>query len=64
MTFPNTYIFYQDKNIHKTEGALTTEFSTLCECFADDKLSIHFRKDKKKQSVFFLPKLSVCQSSI
>ena len=38
-----TCIFYQDKYDHKIEDVLNQEFSTLCEWFVDNKLSIHFR---------------------
>ena len=41
-------IFYQDKNVEKIEKVLNKEFSSLCEWFIDNKLSIHFGDDKTK----------------
>ena len=48
----DTCIFYQDKFIHKIEDVLTTEFSTLCKWFADNKLPIHFGEDRTKCILF------------
>ena len=61
--FDNTCIFYQDKNNEKIEKVLNKEFSSLCEWFIDNKLSIHFWNDKTK-TIFFSrmkspPKLSI-----
>ena len=44
----DTFIFYRDKDDHKIEDVLNKEFSTLWERFVDNKLLIHFRKNKKK----------------
>ena len=41
-------IFYQDKDVEKIEKVLNKEFSSLCEWFIDNKLSIHFGDDKTK----------------
>ena len=43
----DTCIFYQDKNVEKIE-VLNKEFSSLCEWFIDNKLSIHFGNYKTK----------------
>ena len=56
-------IFYQDKDVGKIEKVLSKEFSSLCEWFIDNKLSIHFGDDKTK-AIFFSrmkspPKLSI-----
>ena len=48
----NTSIFYQDKYVEKIERVLNKEFSSLCEWFIANKLSIHFGDDKTK-SIFF-----------
>ena len=44
-------IYYQHKDIQKIETILKKEFSSLCEWFIDNRLSIHFGEDKTK---FFL----------
>ena len=49
----DTCIFYQDKNVEKIERVLNKEFSSLCEWFIDNKLSIHFGNDKTK-TIFFI----------
>ena len=41
----DTCIFYHDKDVEKTEKVSNKEFSTLCEWFMDNKLSIHFEKE-------------------
>ena len=47
-----TCIYYQHRDIQKIENVLNKEFSSLCECFIDNKLSIHFGKDKTKAILF------------
>ena len=47
-----TCIFYKYENVKKIENVLNKKFSTLCQWFTDNKLSIHFGEDKTK-SVFF-----------
>ena len=37
---------YQDKDFEQIEGVLNKEFSSLCEWFIDNKLSIHVGDDK------------------
>ena len=59
----DTCIFYQDKDVEKIERVLNKEFSSLCEWFIDNKLSIHFGDDKIK-IIFFSrmkspPKLNI-----
>ena len=41
-------IWYQDKDVEKIEKVLNKEFSSLCEWFLDDKLSLHFGDDETK----------------
>ena len=60
---PLPNIFYQDKDVEKIEKILNKEFSSLCEWFIDNKLSIHFG-DYKAKTIFFSrmkisPKLSI-----
>ena len=60
---PLPNIFYQDKDVEKIEKVLNKEFSSLCEWFIDNKLSIHFG-DYKAKTIFFSrmkisPKLSI-----
>ena len=38
----DTCIYYQHKNVQEIEAILNKEFSSLCEWFIDNKLSIHF----------------------
>ena len=42
----DTCIFYQHENV------LNKEFSSLCQWFIDNKLSIHFGEDKTKSILF------------
>ena len=48
----NTCIFYQDRDVEKIEKVLNNEFSSLCEQFIDNKLSIHSGDDKAKTNFF------------
>ena len=41
-TASNLYADYQHKHIQKIETILNKEFSSLCEWFIDNKLSMHF----------------------
>ena len=50
----DTCIFYQDKDVEKIEKVLNKEFSSLCERFIDNKLSIYFGDDKTKTFFFSL----------
>ena len=43
-----TCIFYQHEDVKKIENVLNKEFSSLCQWFIDNKLSIHFGEDKTK----------------
>ena len=48
----DTCIFYQHEDVKKTENVLNKEFSSLCQWFIDNKLSIHFGEDKTKSILF------------
>ena len=48
----DTCIYYQHKNVQEIEAILNKEFSSLCEWFIDNKLSIHFGQDKTKSILF------------
>ena len=48
----DTCIFYQHEDVKKIENFFNKEFSSLCQWFIDNKLSIHFGEDKTK-SIFF-----------
>ena len=48
----DTCIYYQHRDIQKIENVLNKEFSSLCEWFIDNKLSIHFGEDKTKAILF------------
>ena len=47
-----TCIFYQHDDVKKIENVLNKEFSSLCQWFIDNKLSIHFGEDKTKSIPF------------
>ena len=51
----DTCISFKHKNIKIIEEKLNNDFNTLCDCFLDNKLSIHFGEDKTK-SIIFSPK--------
>ena len=51
----DTCISFKHKNIKIIEEKLNNDFNTLCGCFLDNKLSIHFAEDKTK-SIIFSPK--------
>ena len=44
----DTGIFHQDKDVHKIEDVLNKEFLTLNKWFVNNRLSIHFVKNKTK----------------
>ena len=48
----DTCIYYQHKNVQEIEAILNKEFSSLCEWFIDNKLSIRFGEDKTKSILF------------
>ena len=48
----DTCIFYQNEDVKKIENVLNKEFSSLCQWFIDNKLSIHFGEDKTKSILF------------
>ena len=48
----NTCVFYQHEDVKKIENVLNKEFSSLCQWFIDNKLSIHFGEDKIKSILF------------
>ena len=48
----DTCIFCQHEDVKKIENVLNKEFSSLCQWFIDNKLSIHFGEDKTKSILF------------
>ena len=48
----DTCIFYQYEDVKKIEYVLNIEFSSLCQWFIDNKLSIHFGDNKSKSILF------------
>ena len=56
-------IFYQNEDIKKIENVLNKEFSSLCQWFKDNKLSIHFGADKTKY-IFFSKKRGLKEINI
>ena len=45
-------LVYQHKDVSKTEQNLNKNFSSICDWFVDNKLSIHFGEDKTKCILF------------
>ena len=48
----DTCMFYQHEDVRKIENVLNKEFSSLCQWFVDNKLSINFGEDKTKFILF------------
>ena len=48
----NTCLIYMGKNIQKIEEQLNSDFTSLCEWFIDNKLSVHFGEEKTKSILF------------
>ena len=45
-------IFFQHEDVKKIENVLNKEFSSLCQWFIDNQLSVHFGEDKTKSILF------------
>ena len=43
---------FQHKEVEEIEKVLNNDFENICDWFADNKLSIHFREDKTKSIPF------------
>ena len=60
----DTCIYYPHRDIQKIENVLNKAFSSLCEWFIDNKLSIHFGEDRRKVILFTRnkteAKLNIC----
>ena len=48
----DTCLIYMGKNIQKIEEQLNSDFTSLCEWFIDNKLSVHFGEEKTKSILF------------
>ena len=48
----DTCLIYTGKDIQKIEEQLNSDFTSLCEWFIDNKLSVHFGEEKKKSILF------------
>ena len=48
----DTCLIYMGKNIQKIEEQLKSDFTSLCEWFIDNKLSVHFSEEKTKSILF------------
>ena len=46
------FAFFQHNSVIEIEKHLITDFSSLCDWFIDNKLSIHFRQNKTKSILF------------
>ena len=48
----DTWLVFQSKNVKYIEKQLNEDFANICDCFVDNKLSIHFGEDKTKSILF------------
>ena len=48
----DTCLIYTGKDIQKIEEQLNSDFTSLCEWFIDNKLSVHFGEEKTKSVLF------------
>ena len=48
----DTCLMYTGKDIKTIEEQLNTDFSSLCDWFIDNKLSVHFGEEKTKSILF------------
>ena len=48
----DTCLLFQHKDLEQINEELTKNFSNICDWFVDNKLSIHFGKDKTKSILF------------
>ena len=48
----DTCLTFQHENVKETEGQLNLNFSSLCDWFIGNKLSIHLGEDKTKFILF------------
>ena len=48
----NACIVFQHKNVTEIEKQLLRDFSSLCDWFVDNKLSVHFGQEKTKSILF------------
>ena len=48
----DTCLIYTGKDINTIEEQLNTDFSSLCDWFVDNKLSVHFGEEKTKSILF------------
>ena len=48
----DTCLMYTGKDINTIEEQLNTDFSSLCDWFVDNKLSVHFGEEKTKSILF------------
>ena len=48
----DTCIVFQHKNVTEIEKQLLRDFSSLCDWFVDNKLSVHFGHEKTKSTLF------------
>ena len=48
----DTFIVFQHENVTEIEKQLLKDFSSLCDWFVDNKLSVHFGQDKTKSILF------------
>ena len=55
----DTCIVFQHENVSEIEKELLKDFSSLCDWFIDNKLSVHFGQDKTK-SILFGTQTSKC----
>ena len=48
----DTYTVFQQKNVTEIEKQQLSDFSSVCDWFTDNKLSVHFGQEKTKSILF------------
>lgn len=48
----NTSVVCHDKGVKEVKATLNMEFTSLCNWFVENKLSVHFGEDKAKCIIF------------
>ena len=48
----DSYLLFQKKETTEIKTQLTKDFTKICDWFADNKLTLHFKKEKTKSILF------------
>ena len=58
-----TCLIFQHNDVTEIEIQRNKNFTLICDYFVDNKLNIHFEKDKTKKSILFSTKLRIKNAS-